>query len=475
MKLVLLKSLILWSLNTSEAISNMIKESYKQSRHDDDLNQPLSVQPWGKDGEKRRYWLVEGRDDTPFRLYRESNPARSPKNHTWRSVAGTIDELNVVAQKLSIDGTQAGRRLGDRITAAIPRFEATEEKRKRREYRLTRKAQFARPEPGFSMYEGRTRGKRSKYTFSDDDDDDDEGEDDYSLSDVAPRRSARASAQTAQSAGPTITASGRTVRNRVGGLYGEVLHSGQTTGGASPDTNDYAHSDGSEQRSAAKGQTTRSAGRGTLNGWVQKKHIEGYNSVDVMDDEDDATSSGGEWEGGDEHELDGESDGELGDDSDASSERRSYVVTLHVPSHLEAKVSAICQPKPNIKQSPLAAPSNSEGPGVEPKAAEVHRASSPSSLTTDAIPAPPTLTSKVILNPVGGVGRLGDTTDSVYPTPAATTAGTSPTQYSLPYSPQKPANPLPHASALSTQPPPPFAPSSNAKEDSKPDDVQMTG
>ena len=56
-----------------EAITAIMKESYKQSRHDDDLNQPLSVHPWGKDGLKRRYWLVEGRDDTPFRLIREDN------------------------------------------------------------------------------------------------------------------------------------------------------------------------------------------------------------------------------------------------------------------------------------------------------------------------------------------------------------------------------------------------------------------
>jgi hypothetical protein len=116
----------MWSLHSSEAINAIIKDSYKQSRHDDDLNQPLSVQPWGRDGDKRRYWLIEGRDDTPFRLYRESNPAL--KHNTWRSVAGTIEELRVVAEKLNDeDGTQAARRLSTRITNALPRFEATEE------------------------------------------------------------------------------------------------------------------------------------------------------------------------------------------------------------------------------------------------------------------------------------------------------------------------------------------------------------
>lgn len=103
----------------------IIKESYKQSRHDDDLNQALSVQAWGRDGDKRRFWLIEGQDDTHFRLYRESNPAL--KTNTWRSVAGTIDEVKEVARRLDEENTQASRRLRDRINAAIPRFEASEE------------------------------------------------------------------------------------------------------------------------------------------------------------------------------------------------------------------------------------------------------------------------------------------------------------------------------------------------------------
>lgn len=120
-----MKAVIMWSLHSSEAIKAMLADSYKQSRHDDDLNQPLSVQPWGRDGEKRRYWLIEGRDDTPFRLYRESNPLL--KKNTWRSIAGTIEELRAIAEKLAEETSQASRRLSTRIMNAIPRFEATEE------------------------------------------------------------------------------------------------------------------------------------------------------------------------------------------------------------------------------------------------------------------------------------------------------------------------------------------------------------
>lgn len=120
-----MKALIMWALESSEAVKTIIRDSYRQSRHEDDLNQPLSVQAWGKDGDKRRYWLIEGQDDTHFRLYRESNPAL--RTTTWRSIAGTIDEVRRVAEVLAEENTQSSRRLRERITAAIPRFEASED------------------------------------------------------------------------------------------------------------------------------------------------------------------------------------------------------------------------------------------------------------------------------------------------------------------------------------------------------------
>ena len=126
-QLTLLKTLILWSLNSSDAVGIFLKESYKQNRHEDDLNQPLSVQPWGRDGDKRRYWLIEGQDDTNFRLYRESNPAL--KHNTWWSVADSIESAKVVADRLRGESSQAGKRLAERIMQAVPRFEASEEVR----------------------------------------------------------------------------------------------------------------------------------------------------------------------------------------------------------------------------------------------------------------------------------------------------------------------------------------------------------
>jgi len=86
----------------------------------------LSVQPWGSDSHKRRYFLVEGLDDTAYRVYRESNPAGT--NRTWWSVAGGLEELKGLADKLDAkDGGPKARTLAAKIRNAIPRFEAGEE------------------------------------------------------------------------------------------------------------------------------------------------------------------------------------------------------------------------------------------------------------------------------------------------------------------------------------------------------------
>lgn len=61
-------------------------------------------------------------DDTPFRLYRESNPAL--KTVSWISIAGTTDEIRAVATELEEeDGSKHALALKEKIIAAIPRFE----------------------------------------------------------------------------------------------------------------------------------------------------------------------------------------------------------------------------------------------------------------------------------------------------------------------------------------------------------------
>ncbi|KAI1432288.1 hypothetical protein GGR50DRAFT_615966 [Xylaria sp. CBS 124048] len=300
-RLTLLRTIVLWTLSSSDIIKGIINQSYKQNRHEDDLNQPLSVQPWGSDSDRRRYYLVEGLDDTNFRVYRESNPAGF--NRTWWSVAGTIEELNALCDKLqTADGGPRAKQLAQKMQAAIPRFEATEEKRRRREYRLMRKEQFKRPEPGFSMYEGRTRGKRMKYTYSDDDD--------Y-YSDSTTRRSTRNTGThtPAEPAGPVTTASGRQVK-APSRMTVDASNNIVTTN-ATQETRDTRSKEASV---GPGGRPKRSAAlnHGT-NGWTKSKK-RAYNSDE--DDTDDEASEPdlGDDDDEDEHVPDADTDNEDDDD-----------------------------------------------------------------------------------------------------------------------------------------------------------------
>ncbi|KAL8796212.1 MAG: hypothetical protein Q9182_007410 [Xanthomendoza sp. 2 TL-2023] len=377
-RLTLLSGLVLWSLGSSETVQNIIKEKYKQQRHDDDKNQPLSVQSWGRDGDKRRYWLIEGLDDTNFRLYRESNPAL--KTVTWRSVAGNIDDLRQVAAKLDEDGSQAARKMRDSIQAAIPRFEAGEDKRKRREYRLSRKAQFTRPDPGFSLYEGRTRGKRMKYTYSEEEDG---GSDALSI-----RRSNRQSgiSTPVESARPIVTASGRQVKSRYGGAYGETVLSGQNDNGRELS---FGGGDGARDDGEAHIKVRATRGRRKLRGGA---HIEADNLTDEADDESDATSSGQEWDGGDDGEVDEHADDEVEDEEmnddisedelaldQGSLQPRSLVVALRYTKTIPSAIltapgetvnrgppNGVSDQAPPPEANPFAGPSNTRAGPLDP-------------------------------------------------------------------------------------------------------------
>ncbi|KAK5706715.1 hypothetical protein LTR97_001705 [Elasticomyces elasticus] len=334
-RLNLLRTLIHWSLTSSEAVSTLIKEKYKQVRHSDDDNQPLAVQPWGVDGDKRRYFLVQGLEETYFRVYREGS--RYTKNAHWYNMAGTIPELQALAKKLEeVDGTQAARRLAIKVTNAVPIFQASEEKRIKREQRQIKRAAFTRPEPGFSLYEGRTRGKRARYNY----DEEDDGADAAFESDAtSTRRSGCQSTRaTPLSDGPTYTMSGRQTRQPRTGQYGESLLR-QSVG---VDGNDdmalpsSGDDDGSEPPTAL-GRATRSARKPEASNSRKRKHIDGYNDIDDMSGEDDAAPSGDDWDS-DRNEVEDEpmpdakdeeeepSEDDLDDESE--DEKKSMVVKL---------------------------------------------------------------------------------------------------------------------------------------------------
>lgn len=292
----------------------IIKESYKQTRKDDDRNQPRSVQPWFSDQYRRKYWLIEGQDDSHFRIYRE-NDGKTAKTNTWFSVAESIPEVTALADKFAEDHTSNSKVISDRLRAAIPRFEAGEEvwikprpvctllipvqKRRRRDYRLARKAAFTRPEPGFSLYEGRTRGKRMRYTYSDDD----------LGSDSGSRRNSGIS--TPLESGPTVTASGRQVKSRVGGVYGESILVDQRK------EMDKVAGEGHLTETSEDMPTTAPNGRGVKTSRSGRQVIPTrprYGDAANSDESDAAESSGKEWSG-DENEPD-VSEPELNDDDE---------------------------------------------------------------------------------------------------------------------------------------------------------------
>ncbi|KAK5130389.1 hypothetical protein LTR08_002136 [Meristemomyces frigidus] len=339
-RLNLLRTLIMWAFTSSDAITALVKDRYKQSRHQDDENQPLSVQPWGTDGDKRRYFLVQGLEDTSFRVYREGS--RYTKNAHWISVAGDIDELRVLATKLEgVDGTQAARRLAGKIGNALPTFLASEEKRQKREARQLRTAAFkARPQPGFSLYEGRTRGKRLRYTY---DDDDSEADDGGLTSDATSgaRRSTRnqSTRNTPSEQGPLYTASGRLVSRPRTGEYGESL----LGKGVESLTDEL----GDEWEGEVGGEVVGNgrAGRAGARAAAEKRKRGGGYEEEVEDEDEeeegsegnDLLVSGDEWdseanEQGMPEARAQESEEQSEGDAEQDAQPRSLVVTLRVPA-----------------------------------------------------------------------------------------------------------------------------------------------
>ena len=226
----------------------------------------------------------------------------------------------------------------------------SEKKRKRRDYRIARKAAFTRPEPGFSLYEGRTRGKKLKYTFDDD-------EDIFSDGLLSTRRSTRNTSGVSTPAEPEVprfSASGRQIRTRAGTLYGATLLAGPE-----------------EDENAGRPRRTRTSTR--ANGYMD------YSMIDDIGDAPDAgSSSGNEWHGDDEEDdNDDEFDGDEGDamsddDSIMDGEGASLVVQL--------------------KYGNREARSSLDGPGEGPvsEKPEVDVQGEPESVSDAKLMAPPT-------------------------------------------------------------------------------------
>lgn len=138
-----------------------------------------------------------------------------------------------------------------------------------------------------------------KYTYSDEED---EGYSDVTTS----RRSTRNTGThtPAEGLAPTVTLSGRQVKARQGGAYGESILSGTHTPAVTLGSHDGT-SEEPEQVEGAGGRPRRAAAANAgAKSWGSKggAHIEGYNSVDEMNDSDEDDAS--EQDYGDDEEED---------------------------------------------------------------------------------------------------------------------------------------------------------------------------
>ena len=144
------------------------------------------------------------------------------------------------------------------------------------------------------------------------------------------------------------------------------MHSGQHDDREQPATGVTDRTDGAEEERESTGRPRRSTYR---NGDSQKsgrQHIEGYNSVDSMEDESDATSSSGDWQGGDDDDVDDnivddedDADVDISDDeacnvdgedgTDGYGHRRSLLVSLR---YQKSTASIIDRSIPSEGESP---------------------------------------------------------------------------------------------------------------------------
>jgi hypothetical protein len=183
----------------------------------------------------------------------------------------------------------------------------------------------------------------------------------------------------------TVTLSGRQVKSRVGGTYGETILSGAhtpalSTGGMDGTSEEPEDGEPVRPRRAA-------AAKIASNGWGAKKaHIEGYNSVDEMDsDEDDASEQ--DYGDDEEEEVPLESDEDesvdLTDDDDMEvvATKKSLVVKLPVKTPTPEKKTVI---KLHLSPNRPVAPAAANGNGLADPEAPIISAKAPLSPASDA-------------------------------------------------------------------------------------------
>jgi hypothetical protein len=215
------------------------------------------------------------------------------------------------------------------------------------------------------MYEGRTRGKRMRYTYDDGEDEDEDDNENFSDA-TSNRRSARQSGRsTPAESGPQYTASGRQVKPRQGGEYGASLlsRSAETPDELGPNYSEDKEASDSEQPVRGGARAGR-ATRGAVNGGSGLKKRQRISADDEdegsLDDlSDDAPPTGEEWDSqanddGDDAMPDADEESDLLEDEDA--EPKSLVITLKTNGKArDSGSSPAAEPKPAEDSAALGA------------------------------------------------------------------------------------------------------------------------
>ena len=187
----------------------------------------------------------------------------------------------------------------------------------------------------------------------------------------------------------------------MGGAYGESMLSGQRT--------ETVQEDGGEGLGLSNGTSRRTRTSGGSNGWTQpRNHIEGYNSIDEMDDEPDAASSGDDYDAADGEDNFGDEDEEMSEGQSMDEEdmdiRPSLVVQLRYgKGNQAAKQESYPSPPAAIKSEAMteekpqpAPPSVPQPPTIESQPTPIERRPQTPPLNGSA-PEPATKTEQLLM------------------------------------------------------------------------------
>lgn len=152
-----------------------------------------------------------------------------------------------------------------------------------------------------------------------------------------------------------------------------------------PENNENHSAETGGEEVISRGRTRGSANRnGVTHNTQRRRHIEGYNALDEMEDESDASSSGGDWDGADDDDVDDiivddedEDDADMSDDEpsvandeespkeDFHDRPKSLVVSLRYRKNID-NLSTIAEGNfDGLKEKQLAIPTSDVRPDQE--------------------------------------------------------------------------------------------------------------